>query len=123
MAPSLTAGRCSPQRQGPLRFDQSRCPCGRREKELQAATAALGSNAFAIVADVSNLMHLDRDFAVVSELRGRLEVVFANAAVAEGAPISAVTEDHFDRHFDVKALPDQQGTSATRIAGSGHGAA
>ena len=33
--------------------------------------------------------------------KGRLEIVFANAAIAETAGLEQATEEHFDRHFDV----------------------
>ncbi|MGI4885597.1 MAG: SDR family oxidoreductase [Janthinobacterium lividum] len=33
--------------------------------------------------------------------KGHLDVLFANAGVAEFAPLGAVTEAHFDHHFDI----------------------
>jgi NAD(P)-dependent dehydrogenase (short-subunit alcohol dehydrogenase family) len=33
--------------------------------------------------------------------KGKLNIVFANAGIAEFAPLDKVTEDHFDRLFDI----------------------
>jgi NAD(P)-dependent dehydrogenase (short-subunit alcohol dehydrogenase family) len=33
--------------------------------------------------------------------KGKLDIVFANAAFAETAGLEQVTEEHFDRHFDI----------------------
>jgi NAD(P)-dependent dehydrogenase (short-subunit alcohol dehydrogenase family) len=74
---------------------------GRRKSELDAAVASIGENAVAVQADVSSMGDLDRLYETVTTRAGRLDVVFANAAIAEGAPLGAITEQHFDRHFDI----------------------
>jgi NAD(P)-dependent dehydrogenase (short-subunit alcohol dehydrogenase family) len=74
---------------------------GRRKPELDAAVAAIGSRATAVQGDVSRLADLDRLFEVVKAGKGKLDILFANAAVAETASLEQVTEEHFDRHFDV----------------------
>ena len=74
---------------------------GRRQAELDAAVALLGNSAFGVRSDVSNLPDLDALFATIKEQKGRLDVVFANAGIAEFAPLDAVTEDHYDRQFDI----------------------
>jgi len=33
--------------------------------------------------------------------QGKLDILVANAAIAEGASLEHVTEEHFDRHFDI----------------------
>src|SRR5713101_2162505 len=53
---------------------------GRREKELNAAVAKIGKNIAAVQGDVSNLQDLDRLYAKIAEEKGRVDVVFANAA-------------------------------------------
>jgi NAD(P)-dependent dehydrogenase (short-subunit alcohol dehydrogenase family) len=73
---------------------------GRRQAELDAAVAELGRNAVGVQGDVSKLADLDRLAATIAEEKGGLDVVFANAGIAEAAPLEAVTEEHFDRHFD-----------------------
>ena len=63
--------------------------------------SALGSKAFAVQAHVSNLSDLDRLYSTVRNEKCKIDILFANAAVAEGAPLDAITEEHFDRHFDI----------------------
>lgn len=74
---------------------------GRRQKELDAATAQLGENAIGVQGDVSNLADLDRLYKTVKERKGKLDILFANAGVGDFAPIGAVSEQHFDRIFDI----------------------
>jgi NAD(P)-dependent dehydrogenase (short-subunit alcohol dehydrogenase family) len=74
---------------------------GRRKSELDAAVDQIGRDVKAIQADVSNLADLDRVFAVVKDLEGRLDILFANAGVAEEAPLGEVTEEQFDRTFSI----------------------
>lgn len=76
---------------------------GRRREELDAAVRALGGeeHAAGVQGDVASLADLDRLFATVKEKKGRVDVLFANAGVAEGKPLSEVTEKDFDWHFDI----------------------
>ena len=79
---------------------------GRRAPELHDAAARLGTRAVALPADVANLSDLDRIMSTIRQQAGHLDIVFANAAIAEGAPLGQITQQHFDRHFDtnVKGL-------------------
>lgn len=72
----------------------------RHQAQLDAATRFIGSESVGIAADVSNLDDLDRLYARMQAEAGRIDVLFANAGVAEGAPLSGVTEAHFTRIFD-----------------------
>jgi NAD(P)-dependent dehydrogenase (short-subunit alcohol dehydrogenase family) len=73
---------------------------GRRSAELDAAVEAIGS-ATAVPGDISNAADLDRLYDAV-RARGRgLDILFANAATASFAMLEQVTEEHFDRIFDV----------------------
>ncbi len=74
---------------------------GRRKAELDAAVAAIGKQVTAIQGDVTKLADLDRLYSAVKTEKGKLDIVFANAAIAEGASLELVTEDHFDRHFNI----------------------
>jgi NAD(P)-dependent dehydrogenase (short-subunit alcohol dehydrogenase family) len=74
---------------------------GRRRAELDEAGALLGKNGAAIQGDVSQLADLDRLFEAVKEDKGRIDVLFANAGIAEGARLGEITEEHFDRHFAI----------------------
>ncbi len=72
---------------------------GRRKSELDAAVEQIGRNVTAVQGDVSKLADLDRLFATVKEVKGRIDIVFANAGIAEPAPLGAISEDLFDRTF------------------------
>jgi len=74
---------------------------GRRKEELETAVAEIGRNVSAIQGDVSKLSDLDHVIAIVKEQKGRLDVLFANAGIAEAMPLGAITEEFFDRHFDI----------------------
>ncbi len=74
---------------------------GRNQEALDAAVAELGDRATAIRGDVANLEDLDRLFAQVREQFGRVDVLFANAGIAPFVPSEAVTEEHFDRLFNI----------------------
>jgi NAD(P)-dependent dehydrogenase (short-subunit alcohol dehydrogenase family) len=74
---------------------------GRRTAELKAAAQKLGASAKAIQSDISDIGGLNRLFSAVQEEHGRLDVLVANAGVIASNPISDVTEDHFDRMFDI----------------------
>ena len=74
---------------------------GRRHAELDAAVKEIGPAATGVRGDVSNLADLDRLYQVVKEKHGRVDVVFANAGVGEFAPFGQVTEEHFDKLFDI----------------------
>ena len=72
---------------------------GRRQKELDAAVQAIGRNVTGVQGDVARLADLDRLSEAV-KTKGRIDVVFANAGVAEFAPLGKITEEHFDKLFD-----------------------
>jgi NAD(P)-dependent dehydrogenase (short-subunit alcohol dehydrogenase family) len=73
---------------------------GRRQKELDDAVQTIGDNVSGVQGDVANLADLDRLYETV-RAKGRIDIVFANAGLAEFAPLEAVTEEHFDRIFDI----------------------
>jgi NAD(P)-dependent dehydrogenase (short-subunit alcohol dehydrogenase family) len=72
---------------------------GRRKAELDAAVEQIGRNVTAVRSDVTNPVDLDRLMATVRELKGRIDILFANAGVAESAPLGDITEEQFDRVF------------------------
>jgi NAD(P)-dependent dehydrogenase (short-subunit alcohol dehydrogenase family) len=74
---------------------------GRRQTELDAAVASVGSNITGIQGDVAKLTDLDRIFAQIRKEKGRLDVVFANAGLGDMAPLGSITEEHFDTTFNV----------------------
>jgi hypothetical protein len=54
---------------------------GRRQAELDVAVSLIGKNVTAVQGDVSNLDDLDRLYEVVRKVKGRVDIVFANAGV------------------------------------------
>lgn len=91
---------------------------GRRAAELDRAAMAVGPNATAIQADTADLADIDRLYRTIGEKKGRLDILFANAGVAERKMLDAVTPEHFDTIFNInvrgllftvqKALPLMQ---------------
>jgi len=74
---------------------------GRRHDALDAAVAEMGSHVTAVQGDVSRLSDLDRLYEAVQKQRRKLDVIFANAGIAQLAPFGSVDETFFDHHFDV----------------------
>src|SRR5258708_10921527 len=74
---------------------------GRRQKELDEAVKAIGSNVSGVQGDVANLADLDRLYETVAEVKGRIDIIFANAGVAEIVPFGAVSEEHFYKIFSI----------------------
>jgi NAD(P)-dependent dehydrogenase (short-subunit alcohol dehydrogenase family) len=74
---------------------------GRRQAELDKAVKLIGKNVTGVQGDVSNLADLDRLYATVKEKKGHVDVLFANAGIGEFGTIGSITEEHFDKIFDV----------------------
>ena len=101
---------------------------GRRQKELDEAVKAIGENVTGVQGDVSKLADLDRLYNTVKAQRRRIDVVFANAGLAEFADLSNITEEHFDKLFNVnvkgalftvqKALPLMNDGGSIILTGS-----
>lgn len=72
---------------------------GRRQPELDAAVAAIGTQATGIRADAAQLSDLDAVYAQIARQAGRLDILFANAGGGDMLPLGAITEEHFDRIF------------------------
>ena len=95
---------------------------GRRQKELDAAVSDISKNVTGIQGDVSNLADLDRLYEVVKDQKDHIDILFANAGIAEFVPLGKISEEHFDRIFGInvkgllftvqKALPILQNGSS-----------
>jgi len=107
---------------------------GRRQDELDKAVKQIGRNVTGVQGDVSNLADLDRLYETVKQQKGRIDVLFANAALHAGTievePLGSITESQFDTIFNVnvrgllftvqKALPlFQDGASIILTASVG----
>jgi NAD(P)-dependent dehydrogenase (short-subunit alcohol dehydrogenase family) len=74
---------------------------GRRQAELDAAVKLIGNHVTGVQGDVAMLADLDRLYETVRTEKGRLDIVFANAGGGELAPLGSITEEHFDKTFNV----------------------
>ena len=74
---------------------------GRRQEELDKAVNAIGSNVTGVQGDVAKLADLDRLYQTVSKVKGRIDIIFANAGVGEFVPFGQVSEEHFDKLFNI----------------------
>ena len=100
---------------------------GRRQKELDEALKAIGSNVTGVQGDVAKLADLDRLYEIVKAKR-RIDIVLANAGIAEFSLLESITEEHFDKLFNInvkgtlftvqKALPLLNDGSSIILTGS-----
>ncbi|MBN8710023.1 MAG: oxidoreductase [Verrucomicrobia bacterium 61-8] len=74
---------------------------GRRQAELDKAVAAIGKNVTAVQSDVAKLEDLDRLYEQVKAEKGALDIIVANAGIAEFAPLGEVTVEHYNKIFDI----------------------
>src|SRR5258708_19717670 len=72
---------------------------GRRQKELDEAVNAIGTNVSGVQGDVAQLADLDRLYRTGTKMKGRTGVVFANACFPEFLPFPPVTAHHFSTLF------------------------
>jgi len=73
---------------------------GRRETELEKAAKEIGRNVTPVQGDVAKLEDLDRLYDIVEREKGRVDIIFANAAVGGLAPEgAAASPEHFDKVF------------------------
>ena len=74
---------------------------GRRQAELDSAVKEIGANGAAVRADASKAADLARLFDTVKATKGRIDVLFANAGVYEFAPLDLITEESYNKMFDI----------------------
>ncbi|MBI3507825.1 MAG: SDR family oxidoreductase [Proteobacteria bacterium] len=72
---------------------------GQNPERLEAARKTLGANVVAIRANAADAGAQKALAAEIAAKFGKLDILFANAGIAEFAPIEAVDEAHFDRQF------------------------
>lgn len=73
----------------------------RSEPDLANAKAGLSGEVLTIAGDVTRDDDLTRLFSETARAFGRVDVLFANAGVAEFMPAVEVTPEHFTRLFDI----------------------
>lgn len=74
---------------------------GRRREALDAAVVEIGRNVTGVQGDVSSLADLDRLYDEIRKQDRKIDIVFANAGIAQLAPLGEVEESFFDAHFNV----------------------
>ena len=74
---------------------------GRRQRELDEAVKTIGNNVTGVQGDVAKRADLDRLYETIRRTKGRIDIVVANAGIAEFVPFDQVAEEHFDKLFDV----------------------
>jgi NAD(P)-dependent dehydrogenase (short-subunit alcohol dehydrogenase family) len=74
---------------------------GRRQDKLDEAVKAIGRNVTGVQGDSANLADIDRLYGIVKKEKGKIDVLFASAGFGEFTPIGKVTEEHFDKTFDL----------------------
>ena len=73
-------------------------------EKVVAEIASKGGKAIAVQGDVAKAADVARLFAETKKAFGKLDILVNNAGVYEFAPIEAVTEEHFHKHFDLNVL-------------------
>jgi NAD(P)-dependent dehydrogenase (short-subunit alcohol dehydrogenase family) len=74
---------------------------GRRQNTLDKAVQEIGRNVTGVQGDASVLADLDRLYDVVKRERGKIDILFASAGDSEFATLGNVTEEGFDRTFNL----------------------
>jgi 3-oxoacyl-[acyl-carrier protein] reductase len=69
-----------------------------------AAITAAGGKAIAVRGDVSKAADAQGIIDAAIETYGHLDILVNNSGVYEFAPLEAITEEHFHRHFNVNVL-------------------
>src|SRR5246127_1495844 len=76
---------------------------GRRQAVLDNAAAEIGSNVAAVKGDVANPDDLDRLYQTVAAKKGKLDILSANAGIADPALTPDVATEQYDKTFGVNA--------------------
>lgn len=67
----------------------------------RATAAGLGAAASAVRLDVTDLAEIDRVVAEADASHGGIDILVNNAAIFDMAPVTDVTEQSYDRQFDI----------------------
>jgi NAD(P)-dependent dehydrogenase (short-subunit alcohol dehydrogenase family) len=74
---------------------------GRRKDKLDEAVKLIGKNVTGVQGDAANLADLNRLYETVKREKGKIDILFASAGQGEYATLEQVTEEHFDKTFDL----------------------
>src|SRR5262249_44835091 len=67
------------------------------------AVKQIGDGTLPVRADVSKLAEIDTLFQAVGQKLGKVDILFANAGIAEFAPFESTSEQTYDEMFDINA--------------------
>jgi NAD(P)-dependent dehydrogenase (short-subunit alcohol dehydrogenase family) len=70
---------------------------GRNQDTLAAAASALGPNALALRADITDVAAIERAIAMTVDRFGKLDMVFANAGISGSTPVGETSLETFER--------------------------
>jgi NAD(P)-dependent dehydrogenase (short-subunit alcohol dehydrogenase family) len=76
---------------------------GRRQSELDKAKTVVGDGLTTVAGDVTSSADLDRLFATVLDEEGGLDILVAGAGRVEPEELGKITEENFDRTFELNA--------------------
>jgi NAD(P)-dependent dehydrogenase (short-subunit alcohol dehydrogenase family) len=76
---------------------------GRRQRELDNAKALIGDGVTTVAADSTKSEDLDKLFATVLGEKGWLDILVVNSGRVEPEELGKITEENFDRTFDLNA--------------------
>ncbi|MGW0569628.1 SDR family NAD(P)-dependent oxidoreductase [Streptomyces tauricus] len=76
---------------------------GRRQEALDDAVEAIGRNVTAVRGDAADLADLDRLYDTVRREKGSIDVLWASAGMGEQGKLGEITEEQFDRAFQLNA--------------------
>ncbi|MFJ9762009.1 SDR family NAD(P)-dependent oxidoreductase [Streptomyces sp. NPDC101149] len=68
---------------------------------LARGESPIADKVTAVQGDVSNLADLDRFYAKIASEKGRIDVIFAAAGIANAQPLAEMTEENFDKQFAI----------------------
>lgn len=74
---------------------------GRRQDELDKATAAIGRNVVTVQGDVQSHVELDRLYEQIAAEQERIHILVANPGIVDPQPLAKISEESFDKAFDI----------------------
>lgn len=74
---------------------------GRRQQALDEAKELIGHDVMAIQGDIANLADLDRIFSQIGAVKGKIDILVANAGLGEVQPLGEITEASYEKTFGV----------------------
>ncbi|RJE72102.1 glucose 1-dehydrogenase [Reichenbachiella sp. MSK19-1] len=73
---------------------------GRRQEALDAAVKEIGGDVTAVLADAKDIAASQAAVQKAVAAYGNIDILFLNAGIAHFMPMSDITEEHFDDHFN-----------------------